>query len=102
MAKLVHVAEADYDVYIGDKAPGFSRSVWYNPFLVAPLGPYTPRESATLYEERVRTSPALWAALKGLEGKTLGCWCRSWRTPEAWCHGEVLLRLLAERGAESA
>ena len=34
----------------------------------------------------------LWDELPELEGKTLACWCK----PEA-CHGDVLLRLVAER-----
>jgi hypothetical protein len=44
------------------------------------------------YEVHVRRSPALMASLEELRGKRLGCWCAP-----GPCHGDVLVRLLAER-----
>ena len=35
--------------------------------------------------------------LPELEGKTLGCWCKE--TPSSQCHGDILVKLFAERVA---
>lgn len=43
------------------------------------------------YEEHVRASPELMAALPELKGKVLACWC----APKP-CHGDVLLRMANE------
>jgi len=48
-----------------------------------------------MYEVHIRRSPKLLAALPELVGKRLGCYCK----PLA-CHGDVLVRLLKERGLE--
>jgi hypothetical protein len=65
-------------------------SRWANPFSVERYGRARCLE---LYEARVRANAdGMWDALDQLEGKQLGCWC----SPEP-CHGDVLLRLLAEK-----
>ena len=54
--------------------------------------PRTPPDRA---RRHVLSTPALVAALPGLRGRELGCWCK----PQA-CHGDVLLELLADRPTE--
>jgi hypothetical protein len=66
----------------------FPRSKWANPYTVKRYGR---AEALARYEQMVREGP-LWDELPELEGKTLACWCK----PEP-CHGDVLLKLLAER-----
>ncbi len=56
------------------------------------------------YEERVRATPVLMAALWELRGKTLGCWCVRAEDPQPMagmerCHAEVLVRLVEEQEA---
>lgn len=80
---LVHWRKARYDVYIGRP------SKWGNPYRVGPDG--TVGEVLMAYEAYVRSRPDLMAALPELRGKVLGCWC----APKP-CHGNVLLKLLAE------
>jgi hypothetical protein len=66
----------------------FPRSKWANLYTVKRYGR---AEALARYEQKIRNGP-LWDELPELEGKTLACWCK----PEA-CHGDVLLRLVAER-----
>jgi hypothetical protein len=87
----------DCDVYIGRhmyqggwRLPG---SKWANPFRLADFG-HDRRRVLDAYEAHVRADPALMAALPELRGKRLGCWCK----PLA-CHGDILVRLLAELDA---
>lgn len=83
----------DCDIYIGRRiARGgwmLPQSKWHNPFPIT--GTTTRAESIRLYEEYVKATPALMAALHELRGKRLGCWCK----PLA-CHGDVLARLADE------
>jgi hypothetical protein len=74
----------------GWRLPG---SKWANPFSLAKFG-HDRRRVLEAYEAHVRADPALMAALPELRGKRLGCWCK----PLA-CHGDVLVRLLAELDA---
>lgn len=83
-------------VYIGRcmerYVPGTTASKWGNPF---PLKQYTLEESLSRYEAHVRSSPELMASLPELLAATeIGCWCHP--SP---CHGNVLVRLLAELDA---
>lgn len=68
-------------------------SVWANPFKVGKR--CSREESIAKYEAYIRgwlaKEEGLRADLRALRGKVLGCWCK----PLA-CHGNVLLRLLAE------
>ena len=86
--RIVHCKRERYDVYIGRP------SKWGNPFPV-PKGydrVADPERILERYEAHVRATPELMAALPELAGKVLGCWC----APQA-CHGDVLLRLVAQR-----
>jgi Domain of unknown function (DUF4326) len=89
-----------YDVYIGHAMPWdpykLKGSTWCNPFNKEyRAGKITLEEALQKYEqylrERLSKEPELVEKLKGLRGKTLGCWC----APDP-CHGEVLLRLAWE------
>lgn len=74
----------DADIYIGRP------SKWGNPFVIGPDGD---RETVIKkYEEWVRNKPRLMESLTELQGKTLGCFCAP--LP---CHGDVLVRLVAEQ-----
>ncbi len=79
-------------VYIGRNmtfyVPGAVGSKWKNPFA---LKKYTLPEALAKYEQHVRDSPELMAALSELGGKVLGCWCK----PND-CHGDVLVELYKE------
>jgi hypothetical protein len=66
----------------------FERSKWANSYTVKRYGR---AEALARYEQTIRNGP-LWDELPELEGKTLACWCK----PDP-CHGDVLLRLAAER-----
>ena len=76
-----------YDVYIG------RGSKWGNPLKIGNDGDRN--DVIREYEDHIRNSPELLEALPELKGKTLGCWCR----PKA-CHGDVLIKLLKEKGIE--
>jgi hypothetical protein len=80
---VVHSKRSPYNVYIGRP------SKWGNPFTITAA---TPRAAViAMYEEYLRSTPELMAALPELRGKILGCWC----APLA-CHGDVLARLASE------
>lgn len=86
--RVVHCKRERYDVYIGRPSP------FGNPFPV-PSKDYDrdadPENILGRYEAYVRSRPDLMAALPGLRGKVLGCWCAPKR-----CHGDVLLKLIEE------
>lgn len=86
--RVVHCKREKCDVYIGRGGK------WGNPFLV-PSNDYDreadPENILGRYEAHVRSRPDLMAALHELRGKVLGCWCAPKR-----CHGDVLLKLVAE------
>lgn len=100
-----------FDVYIGRpmyqggwRLPG---SKWANPFR---LSDFKNNRAAVLeaYEAHIRNSPELLDMLHELRGKRLGCWCVEKRCltcgrprmscPHLDCHGDVLVKLLEERG----
>lgn len=85
--RVVKKGAAAYDVYIG------RGSCWGNPFVIGIHGDRA--EVIERYEEWIRRQPHLMARLPELKGKTLACFCAPLR-----CHGEVLLKLLAEEGVE--
>lgn len=82
--RVVHYMAEPYDVYIGRP------SKWGNPFRIGRDG--TREEVIQKYADAVVHNAALMAELPKLRGKTLGCYCK----PLA-CHGDVLVRLIAER-----
>lgn len=79
------------NLYIGRNmnfyVKGAFASKWQNPFTVKKYGD----KCCELYEQHIRSSE-LYNQLEELRGKTLGCWCH----PEK-CHGDVLMKLLAEK-----
>lgn len=78
---------APYDVLIARP------SKWGNPFPVE--GKVTREKAIAMYEVYIRRNKKLLADLPELVGQTLGCHCHP--LP---CHGDVLLKLLKERGLE--
>ncbi|KXS17893.1 hypothetical protein M427DRAFT_54140 [Gonapodya prolifera JEL478] len=91
------------NVYIGrgmpatDRRPTIPASEWGNPFKIAAD---SSRELVIAqYEEYIRArldvEPDVKDRLLALEGKTLACWC----APLA-CHGDVIVRLIAELKGE--
>lgn len=100
MTKVVHlkrqggVEVVSCDVYIGRAMNmggwRLAKSKWANPFKLSDYG-HDRKKVIEAYESYVRTKPELMSSLHELEGKTLGCWC----APET-CHGDVLVKLLAE------
>ncbi len=71
----------------------FAASIWKNPFSAKRYGR---EEALRLFEDHARTDPRLMARVPELRGKVLACWC----APVHACHGDVLLRLIAETGEE--
>jgi len=88
VTRLVNIRSGEpYDVFIG------RGSKWGNPFPIE--GKITREKAIAMYEVYIRRNPKLLAALPELVGKMLGCYCHP--LP---CHGDVLLKLLKERGLE--
>ncbi len=77
---VVHCKRASFDVYIGRP------SKWGNPFAIGRDG--SRRDVIEKYRAWLEGNTELLAALPGLRGKVLGCWC----TPKA-CHGDVLAEM---------
>lgn len=94
-----------FDIYIGRTMgadPRLRNVGWGNPFKVETHGL---AESLRLYEAWVRNKPELMKRLPELRGKVLGCWCAppgglTTHTGRLICHGQVLMRLLAELDAD--
>lgn len=83
MAEVVNLRTAAYDVLVARP------SKWGNPFMIGRDG--TRDQVIRMYEVHIRHSPNLIAALPELAGKRLGCYCAPLN-----CHGDVLVKLLAE------
>ena len=83
--KVVHCKKEEFDIYIG------RGSIWGNPF---PINEHQDRDTVVKkYETYIRSRADLLAQLHTLKGKRLGCYC----SPQA-CHGDVLVKLIKERG----
>lgn len=104
---VTHVNKEQFDVYIGRPMPrrGLRGSIWANPYKIGSKveGRALSREDViTLYEGLVRwrlfgPNGDWWRReLEQLRGRRLGCWCY----PKP-CHGNVLVKLLAELKAIS-
>jgi hypothetical protein len=80
----------NFTLYIGRGWAGLKESKWHNPFH---LYNYEKDRKLVLrlYEQRVRSSPELMAAIPELSDQILGCWCH----PEE-CHGDVLVKIYKE------
>ena len=83
MTTVVNLRTDEYDVLV------CRPSKWGNPFPIE--GRVTREKAIQMYEAWIRRRPDLIAALPELAGKRLGCHCKP--LP---CHGDVLVRLLAE------
>lgn len=83
MTEVVNARDSAYDVLIARP------SKWGNPFRIGRDG--NRDQVIKMYEVHIRRRPDLIAALTELAGKRLGCYCKP--LP---CHGDVLLKLLAE------
>jgi hypothetical protein len=86
MTKVVNIKKYSGDyVYIG------RGSKWGNPYKLGKDG--TRDEVIIKYEEYIRGKTELLLDLPRLESQVLGCYCK----PKA-CHGDILVKLLRERG----
>jgi len=92
--RVVHVKKEPFDVYIGRAFQGFPDSQWGNPFVIGRDG--TREGVIAKYREWIVKQPELMAALPGLRGKVLGCWCK----PDKPCHGDVLVEMLEGKQKE--
>lgn len=68
---------------------GANASIWQN---IYNSNEYGLEPCLVLYENHIRQTPHLWNQLHTLKGKELGCWCK----PNQ-CHGDILIKLLAEK-----
>lgn len=93
---MIHVRDMrEGDVYIGrrNNRHRLKESIWANHFVI--MGGVTRERSLELYERAMRVmvrgdAPAY--DIETLRGKRLACWC----APQP-CHGDVLVKLLAEK-----
>lgn len=90
---VVHCKIESFDVYIGRP------SIWGNPFshkegTLAQYKTATLEESINKYREWIYAQPHLLELIPLLRGKTLGCWCKTPKNPNALCHGDVLVELV--------
>jgi len=87
----------DGEIYIGYRVTmggwNLPESKWNNPHRVKVHGV---AKSLEMYENVVRTTPALMESLGELRGKVLACWC-----PHEECHGSILIKLLKEKFGNS-
>lgn len=96
VTRVVHVHDAPFDEYIGRAmGQGIAASIWKNENRVTsdtPLG-----TAVKLFHQDLMASPELLARLPELQGRTLGCWCKSKANPEKECHGDVLATMAEGR-----
>lgn len=103
------------DVYIGRVQTqggwNLAASVWANPYHVKECK--TVAEACALYEKYIRGKPDLMRKLPELDGKSLGCWCERKKhcstcgkacatCGHPQCHGDILVKLIAETKKKSA
>lgn len=104
---VVNHIRPDFDLYIGRaskyaKDPRLKKnSIWYNPFYANDYDPTRIQDCLRDYEiyirEKIAKDPVKYD-LRSLIGKRLGCWCITTTsfTEPLRCHGQVLLKLIAE------
>lgn len=83
---VVHCKKDHFDVYIGRP------SIWGNPFEIGKDG--NRQEVIDKFEQYLRNNQELLDSIEELRGNRLGCWC----SPKS-CHGDIFLKLLAEKTA---
>ena len=94
-ARVVHVDDEPYDVYIGNSFRTFKSEGWGNPFSLTHQDKQDPakvRASVRTFAAHAST-PAYLKHIDLLMGKTLGCFCRKPHT-DTLCHGLVLVALV--------
>lgn len=90
-------------VYVGRRCAGWPASIWGNPFRVGDLmpdgaGKMTAAQAIAMYqihiEAQIIERPHVYS-LDAIRGKTLGCWCGSWRPGDhgIQCHALILAML---------
>lgn len=101
MTRIVHCKKEKYNIYIGRP------SKWGNPFshksgTLAKFKVNTVKEALEAYEQWITKGEGkhLLNDLHELRGKVLGCWCGNFTMlddqKELKCHGQILLRLIAD------
>lgn len=95
MIKVVHCKIENYDVYIGRP------SIWGNPFshkdnTKAEFKVNTVEEAVQNYKNWILKQPNLLKLLPTLKDKVLGCWCKTKKSPNALCHGDILKELIED------
>lgn len=84
IARVVHVRDEPFDVYIGRPRPGFVDAGWGNPYRIGVDGDRV--VVLAQYAEWLADQPKLRERARiELRGKVLGCWC----APKP-CHGDFL------------
>jgi hypothetical protein len=88
--KVVNIRNEKYDVYIGRSGRG-QDGYFGNPF---PLLPGQSRGAnlekyKTYFYERLKSDPEFRKRIRGLKGKTLGCFCKPYP-----CHGDIIVEYL--------
>jgi hypothetical protein len=87
--RVVNIKKFDDDyIFIG------RGSKWGNPYRIGKDG--TREQVIEKYEDYIRKKPEMMADLPKLVGENLGCYCYPKK-----CHGDVLVKLIKERGLEN-
>lgn len=90
---VVHCKEDPFDVYIG-RPSKYGNMFSHKSGTLAKYKVATVEEAVEKFEEWADANPAFKAMVRReLIGKVLGCWCKSKRTPNAPCHGDILVRI---------
>ena len=89
--KVVHCRKEKYDIYIGRP------SKWGNPYshlddTLAEFKVKDRKEAIEKYEEYLLNNENLMKTLSELNGKILGCWCKT-KDRYVECHGDILVDL---------
>jgi len=111
MTRVVHVfGDEPYDVYIG-RGRDPKTGAWHGTILTGKVGDYgnpwshksgtlaqyqvaTVEEAIAKFRQYVMGRPDLQLLIRRhLTGKTLACWCKSKKNPNAPCHGDVLAEI---------
>jgi len=71
---------------------GAKCSIWHNPYSIKKLGL---EKCLELYEQYIKNNNELYDKLEELQGKELGCWCKT--SSNSKCHGDILVKLLNEK-----
>jgi hypothetical protein len=85
--RVVHCKQEHYDIYIGRTMPkhGLQDTGWGNPFKSG--------MAITNYRAWLMSQYSLLKRIPTLQGKILGCWCKTKNDPLASCHGDILAEL---------